>query len=393
MLIYPLSVFIDTSFYELAKFDFSKSSIFSTLVRYVDSGKIKLYLHDIVVGEVEKHIIQKYSKLYKKYSEAKQACLKELSDSEIREMSIAHLLDINSRDSIRQEALKTFQDFIIASSATILDSSNVDCNQIIADYFQSKYPFEDKELKKAEFPDAIMAASLKTVFSEETPVYVISTDDGFLKSFGEQKGFTGYTTLKCVFDLINQQDSLYDAIKNFVVIPSTHASICSLIKNELESIELPVDGWDYDRKGFAIGNDYIETYIDSISDIDYSFASIDEITDNEVLLSITCSARIEVTCTCIDTEKSVWDSETKGYIFSEMMEFEETHTPEFDSALRVKMIFTEDEQVPTFEISGLTFGISLDQESRIKRNPIRTNITAENVEADTMDTLEEYYKH
>lgn len=48
---YPLAVTIDTNVLDAAKYDLSENSALSLLSRYVQKGKIKVVLSDIVIRE------------------------------------------------------------------------------------------------------------------------------------------------------------------------------------------------------------------------------------------------------------------------------------------------------------------------------------------------------
>lgn len=60
---YPLAVTIDTNIFEAAKFDLSKNSTIRLLENYVNSGRIKVVLSDIVVRESKKHIADQIKNL------------------------------------------------------------------------------------------------------------------------------------------------------------------------------------------------------------------------------------------------------------------------------------------------------------------------------------------
>lgn len=58
MIKYPLYVTLDTNIFDANKLDFSKESTLGLLVNYVEAGKIKIVLSNIVIKEVEKHVIK-----------------------------------------------------------------------------------------------------------------------------------------------------------------------------------------------------------------------------------------------------------------------------------------------------------------------------------------------
>lgn len=58
MIKYPLYVTLDTNIFDANKLDFSQDSTLGLLVNHVKAGKIKIVLSNIVLKEVEKHIIK-----------------------------------------------------------------------------------------------------------------------------------------------------------------------------------------------------------------------------------------------------------------------------------------------------------------------------------------------
>jgi hypothetical protein len=61
------------------------------------------------------------------------------------------------------------------NDAVILDYSEIEIRSIFDDYFACKPPFEDSGDKKAEFPDAVIVASVKNSVPEDG-MSVVSND-------------------------------------------------------------------------------------------------------------------------------------------------------------------------------------------------------------------------
>ena len=228
--------------------------------------------------------------------------------------------------------LADFEIFLQDTNAVMLDCTNVDCNQIIYDYFEGNPPFANSDKKKFEFPDAIMIAKLKMVFSEENSVIVVSNDNKFREAIQDHNGIKTFESLKEVFDLINkEQEKTYTNIIQFLSQGSTHAELCKEIQVALENKNLDIDGLDCDRKGYCEGYDYEEVYIDSIENVDFEFKSVDEITVNTVKITVTATSLISAICSFFDIDNSIWDSEEKEYVYSEWISVYEKHEPKFES--------------------------------------------------------------
>lgn len=391
MLKYPISVFIDTNIFISAKYDFSSKGNINRLIKYINENKIKLFISNIVESEVKKHINEEASKFYSTFKNARKEVLKKISPNLLEDTSISELFKEIEEDTLEIEMISFFDKFIKESNAIVLDSSGVDCNKVISDYFLSTPPFEQKDSKKHEFPDAIMAAKLKLLFNTENPIYIISSDLGFRSSFGEGEGFTAFKSLKEVFDLINKETKIYEDIIAFINNSETHKFICSKLTEELNDIEIDIDGLDYDRKGIYGGYNYEEVYIDDISEVDFEFSSIDDITEDTVNITLSCKASITATCSYLDECNSAWDSEEEEYIYSEWDSIEEKHQPNFECEV-IFSIIREDEDM-NFELKSIHSDISLDQRTRVERRYIEPVDPAEMAEAERMEALEEYYRH
>ncbi|MCM1006451.1 MAG: PIN domain-containing protein [Ruminococcus flavefaciens] len=51
----PLNVTFDTNIFDESQFDLSKNSPISQLVKYVNHGDIRVFLSNIVIGEMKQH--------------------------------------------------------------------------------------------------------------------------------------------------------------------------------------------------------------------------------------------------------------------------------------------------------------------------------------------------
>ena len=391
MLNYPISVFLDTNIFIGAKYDFSSKGILNTLNKYISDGKIRLFISNIVENEVKKHLNEDAAILCNIFKDARTNVLKKFSSNILDDTSVANLFKKIEKDELKSEMVLLFDKFIEESKATVLDNSSVDCNQIVSDYFSGSPPFETKDSKKHEFPDAIMAAKLKLLFNMENPIYIISNDSGFRSSLNNEKGFNTFESLKEVFNLINMETKIYEVITSFILNPDTHNLISDMITEELHNKDIDVDGYDYDRKGICEGYDYEEVYIDDISQVDFEFSSVDDITEDTVNITLSCTASITAICSYLDESRSAWDPEEDEYIFSEWGSIEEKHQPNFDCEV-IFSINREGEEI-NFEIESTDFNISLDQWTRLSRRYIEPEDPAEVAKAEEMEALEEYYKH
>lgn len=393
MLEYPLLVFLDTNIFISAKYDFSDKGILNTLLNFVAAGKIKLYSNNIVEGEIKKHISNEISKLYNSFKNSRNSTFETVSENYLSQWRFEYLFSKPDKNEMLNEMLSAFKQFLQKADTVMLDCSNVDCNQIVQDYFAGKPPFANSDKKKFEFPDAIMIAKLKTVFNEQNSVCVVSDDKGFREAFSGHDGVKTFESLKEVFDLINKEQKTYESIIQFLSQAAVHTELCQEIQAALDNKHLDIDGLDCDRKGYCEGYGYDEVYIDNIENVDFKFMSVDEIAVDTVKITVTATALISATCTFLDSNNSIWDSEEREYVYSEWVNVDEKHEPKFECELIFEVKSETEDSGISFKLRAVNFDLSLDQNTRISQEIIPTSDPAEDALADTMDAMEEYYKH
>lgn len=391
MIGYPLSVFLDTNIFKNCKYDFDGSGVLNLLKKLVDQNKVKLYLSDIVVRETEKHIKVDIAEAIACFKKASKLTTKTLSTSIVEGTHLAEILELPLQATVEDKAINSFRRYLDVTKAIILDSVGINIDLILNDYFNGQAPFEQKEIKKHEFPDAIIAAKLKIEFSERNPLWIISSDEGFKKTFHEVRGFICLTSLKELFDVINRQDRMYNAVVQYLTDTDSRNLIIEFIKEKLELMDFEVNGLDCDRKGLCEGYEYDETTITNISDIDYELSSVDEIKDTVVSVTLSCKAKILAYCSFDDYENSIWDSEEKEYIFLSTGEVEEEHEPIFECSLELR-VSQEDDSIH-FNPMNASVDIELDQYSRVSQNFINQEDDELVAKCDMADALEEYYRH
>lgn len=392
MLIYPIAVFIDTNVFDECKYHLEGTSLLNILRKFADNEKVSLYTSNIVLGEARKHIkhnvISSYELLNKQIKEMRKL----ISPSLLKETSFAQCYEIPQNNGFEDVAVIKFNEYLEELNFTILDNTGVDVNQIIDDYFQIRPPFVNNEKKKNEFPDAIMIAKIKNQFSEGNPICIISGDKGFRKAFEGIEGYNTMEKLNELFDMINEQDekNTYDAIKAHLLNKNVLNHIISLLGEKISDGNFEIDGKDCDRKGICDGFDYDEAFINVISGMEVKLASVDDVSNNIVTVTIECKADISVFCVYDDYSNSAWDSEEKEYLYVERGEVSEDHSVEFESIITFSVSSTANEF--NFQLEDVEFDLELDQWTRTNRELI-VNDPRSDAEADKMDALEEYYKH
>ena len=383
MLNHPISIFLDTNIFISQKYDFSdtKNSDFNNLVKMVNDGKIKLYISQIVEHEVKKHIKEDIFEIFKEVKKSRNIVLKKFSKNYSQTSVLSNLFSFYNlkKDDISEEIISKFDKFLKDSKVCKLDCKNIDPQQIIVDYMDSNPPFENKEKKKYEFPDAFMIAKLKRSFNEKNPIYVITKDEGFKKAIENIAGLEGkYDNLKEVFDLINRENEIYNEIKEFLS-NSTHTTeilekLKEEIKDKLESNSIEVDGMRYDRKGICGGFEYEDTEIENVDINNFEFKSVDMITDDEVIVSVEVNTLILVICSFLDEENSIWDPEEKEYMFSTWKNIKEEHKVDINCELTFSIVNSDEKnQKRNYELENIDVDLAnlmLNEDTKIDEEEI-----------------------
>ena len=86
------------------------------------------------------------------------------SDNFVIGIEMGHLIDKVNRNVLAEKAKANLDAFIEKLNVEIMDSSQVDVEQIFDDYFSYAAPFENNEKKRKEFPDVLLQHRLENDF-------------------------------------------------------------------------------------------------------------------------------------------------------------------------------------------------------------------------------------
>lgn len=387
---YPLSVFLDTNTFKKSRYDLNEKGLLFKLKNLVVRDEIKLYTSNIAVRETESHIKLDISESIGLFNKTRKDISKKISPSIVESSLLYPIFEKPSTDTIEQNAIRRFRDFLNEANVIVLDNEGININLIIDDYFNCNPPFESKKEKKYEFPDALMISKLKTEFNKDKPVCIISSDEGFKKAFSNKEGYTCLSSINELLDFINKQDKImYYRIEKYINL--NKEEICNELKKKIESDDIYVEGLDSDKKGCTGGYDYIETFITNACVENYYLKSVDEINGDFIYLTITCEAKVTASCFYYDYDNALWDSDEKEYLFLSKVENEEEHEPKFECNLTLEV--DDKDNCIEFSVFDVSYNLTLDQSSRVKRSEVEPEDPSILAEAEAMDALEEYYKH
>ena len=356
---YPLAVTIDTNIFDAAKFNLGDASTLRILENYVRRGKIKVVLSDIVVRESKRHIAARVKEVCGIVNTARNSALKVYNEHLISSIGMNEMFRIvESEDDIIAKEEKVFDDFLCAIDAEILGTDLIDINSVLSDYFGAKPPFEESGKKKSEFPDAFIAQQIRNRFGETETVIIVSNDKGFIRACQESENHLFFSSLGKLYNAISKEDAAYD--DTIAVIKELQLRISAAVNEYIKDNEnIDVNGLSYDKDGIESGYDYSEVYLHSISDVTFSVHSVDEISDNISIVTLSCKADIFADCYYEDYANAPWDPEEKEYVFVDTIKMREEHKARFGCRIEI------DRAEKTFKV--FPFTVILGGDSRRNR--------------------------
>ena len=356
---YPLAVTIDTNIFDAAKFNLGDASTLRILENYVRRGKIKVVLSDIVVRESKRHIAARVKEVCGIVNTARNSALKVSNEHLISSIGMNEMFRIvESEDDIIAKEEKVFDDFLCAIDAEILGTDLIDINSVLSDYFGAKPPFEESGKKKSEFPDAFIAQQIRNRFGETETVIIVSNDKGFIRACQESENCLFFNSLGALYNAISKEDAAYD--DTIAVIKELQLRISAAVNEYIKDNEnIDVNGLSYDKDGIESGYDYNEFYLHGISDVTFSVHSVDEISDNISIVTLSCKADIFADCYYEDYANAPWDPEEKEYVFVDTIKMREEHKARFGCRIEI------DRAEKTFKV--FPFTVILGGDSRRNR--------------------------
>lgn len=351
MIKYPLYVTLDTNIFDSNKLDFSKDSTFGLLVNYIKAKKIKLVLSNIVIKEVEKHVLRASNDVCSQFRELRKDILNVVAEPFLEQLGISPRLLLLDKKQYREKGMTVWREFLENLQPEIMDMSLVDIDSIVNDYFEIKPPFEAGEKKRKEFPDAFIANQIRKRFGVDEVIAIVSNDNGLKKACGNSSNHIFYESLTDLYDAINRQEAEYEEVLQKInsLLVGYISKIRDIVENE-DCIE--VRGISYDKDGSETGFDYSDVEVKVIEDIKCHVRTIDEITDEISWATLLCTANIEVECSYEDYNNAVWDSETKSYYFLETRKNIEIHSARFGVRIEFNRIEEELRIIPFKVILG-----------------------------------------
>lgn len=288
----------DTSIYDNTNYNFD-GQFYKTFkeLKKEKFPNLEIYINSIIYREVMTHLEEKGRKNYEVIEKFK----KDVWNLELFD-ELQRVLDIDClREASIEQAKDKFNNFLSLFSVDInslkgnlihADNQNYVLGEVLDDYFNHRPPFENKNNKKNEFPDALIIQNISQRFKNHDNFIVVSPDKGFNKAVVQKipkaNMFTNYS--ECA-NYLNKHHENYDKVC------MTIEKLESVIKKEIyqfisdltydfvpnyyaEDLGIKVDVANYDRKAYSELYELDEMMIQKLELIDSPLVRILNIEDN-----------------------------------------------------------------------------------------------------------------
>lgn len=319
------NIFIDTQAFMRQGFKF-ENRVLSGISRLGRSGAIKIYISDVVKGEVHQKIQEKLEKSITH----KNAFLRELS---VLESSVPDTLlqEVGEQlnDKLLELARQRWSSYICESNIQVLDSNKINVSDLLSDYFSGSFPFSEGK-KKNEFPDAISLLSLVSWLDNNSEKAYVVSDDGDFKGFCEANDrCLAIGELSEFLDIYNRsEERLAEIIHRYI---ETHRIWLALrISDEFVNAD------------FLYGQNF-DANVDEVSviSLDISDVEIIDIQDSVCTIELTIDVEMVADVNGPDYSNSFWDSEEQVFTYVEM--FDKTMDFEVATVVTLELSFDEKE--------------------------------------------------
>lgn len=313
----------DTNIYDNTKYNFD-DQFYKTFkdLKKEKFPDLEIYINSIIYREVMAHLEEKGQE----NNEVIEGVKKDDWNLELFDELQRALDDIDClREASIKEAKDKFNNFLSLFSVDINslkgkliydDNQNFDLGEVLDDYFNHRPPFENKNNKKNEFPDALIIQNISQRFKNHDNFIVVSSDNGFRKAV-EQKIpkatiFTNYSecahylnkhhenydkvcmTIEKLESVIEKEINQFLSDLTYDFVPTYHA----------EDLGVKVDVTNYDRKGHSELSELDEMMIQKYELNDSPLVRILNIEDNG---NTTAEIAYEAIFSILGSEDSSYD--------------------------------------------------------------------------------------
>lgn len=375
------SILVDTSAFTEANSDFIglRSRLLPAFFENIETKGILLITHPILDNEIYKHIedssiFRDYQELVKKIKQCNNL-LENIGCSDEK------LFQKIEKFDVREYTFETYK----SNFKGAVRLPYVKSEMIFEKYFNSIPPFSTGK-KKSEFPDAFVIEAAKQYLSEHTNeiLLVVSKDSDWEKSFENERNVVICDSISSANKMLNSIDCILDN----AILEKLYTKMYEEMENSIHSLA--------ESESYIIGDyeslDDIEIDIVEINTI-YNYIPL-KITRSSILMKVTVSLSVDGSEIILDENNSCWDKEDGVYLFKSFKNLVFTNgLAEIDC--EVLLAYDFDNPLQTVQLEDVTLNNNYCIELKVDEDNIvfMPIIGVEDINAEMMDTLEDYYNH
>ena len=293
----PLNVFLDTSVFVEANFDY-RSQRFRSIASLGKSAVIRVFLTDVTIREIE-------DKIREKVKEALPVKPKPiLRNSDLPEITKLH--DTIDPSTVENELLDQFRGFLNDANVTIIRVDGASIWDVFNKYFKREPPFGPGK-NKAEFPDAFALDALeKWCTTENDDVAVVTRDRAIAEACEDSDWFYHFEDLAKYLDLVVSNDDARSEFVRHNVLPHK-TRILELAKDKFYDVTFTLNEVDGDVEEVEL----IDIDFDGEDIAIISFSDVGAIVEVSLEVSFTASMTYDVPGT------GIYDKEDNRLYFQE----------------------------------------------------------------------------
>lgn len=382
------AVIVDTSAYMNEQCDFMglNSEILPSFFQLLYKRQIILLTHEILNKEVIKNIHE--SELIKKLSYLKDSIKKYKTVLPLISISIEDITKKIDSLELEEQLINHFQKFY--QRATLLPYPSPEL--IFSQYFSQTPPFAKSGDKKSEFPDAFVLESLKQyqANNSSTTILVVTNDSDWEKSLKNIPNILFAKTICEAMICIRKSEELklQKCEEAFEFVKSSLGKQI-VEQSEYECFELT--NYNYFDNGEL---EILSVEVTDISDIITPL----KITENNVVIRAIASLKVSGTAKILNENESYWDKEDNKYLF---IKYDNISFINGKSEVECEISIDYDAEVP-FDpdkpivdawIDSIRLNVNFNIEVNVDEDDIIYSDSEDDVYADMMNTLEDYYRH
>lgn len=341
-------ILLDTEVFHRENLHFD-SRRFARLVDLVKDNEAAVYVVDVTVGEVRSAITKRVHEAieFLKPKDTRRV-LGILVQSD--HANLPGLLTKLDDGAIVEELRTKFDRLLEQLKVEVLTTDIVSVAELRKRYFAPKPPFDHKDEKKSEFPDALLILSAEAhAIERNLTLHVVSNDSGIEAAAKLTESLEHVESLQVMVDL---------ALKSVAAT----AGLAELAEEVVVALANEINDLFRDRVeegGFFVLDDQGEVIDVTVDHVDVGDPVVADVDDDLLTLELVADIEFTADVMVADPSQMAYDSETGGvYVFGHLgATVHESESVEGELIIRVKRSNLAKSEILSLSLLGADFGV------------------------------------